>query len=559
MSSGTYLGRAASLALLCMSGALAQPPLIYYRGIVNAASYMPAGIPAGAIAQGSIFTIFGARLGPAQPVTANTYPLQTTLGGVSMNVIQGNTTVSVIPIYVSSGQINAIMPSNAPLGVASLQVIANNSPSNLAPIRIASSAFGIFTALGTGSGPGILQNFISATNQPINSATVTAQLGQAIVMWGTGLGPVGFLDTEPPTAGNLPVKVEVFVGGISAPVEYSGRTPCCAGTDQIVFNVPANAPTGCWVPVYVRTGGTTISNFVTMAIGPNANSCTTDVFPQITSVFVNGGSVGAAGPVRTTTRHDIGTYTGVEVTSDYHARFATSPKPGQFPFNPAVAFPPAGTCTVYTLQGDMLGGDLLPSLFPATPPLDFGPALSLTGPNGMKSLIATFTGGSAGYLGGAISNGILPSTLYLDPGSYTIQGFGGANVGAFSTAFTIPQPTTWIGRDQLIYVNRSQPLNLAWSGGDSGQVNVILGFGEDLPLNSSAAFACLAPPGASSFSVPTDILSNLPATRANPLHSKDVIYLLSVPGGSIKNLNATGLDYGISGFALITGKSVVLQ
>ncbi len=69
-----------------------------------------------------------------------------------------------------------------------------------------------------------------------------------ITLWGTGLGPVA-ADNVAPIAGNLPTQVELFVGGVPATVNYSGRTPCCSGVDQIAFVVPANAPQGCWVPV----------------------------------------------------------------------------------------------------------------------------------------------------------------------------------------------------------------------------------------------------------------------------------------------------------------------
>jgi uncharacterized protein (TIGR03437 family) len=541
------------------TSALAQPPLIYNRSIYNAASFMTAGIPAGAIARGSIFSLFGARLGPTQPATANSFPLGTSLGGVSLTVFQGSTTVSAIPLYVSASQINAIMPSNAPLGASSIQVIVGNFKSNPLPVRIAASAFGIFTALGTGIGPGILQNFVAADNQPINSPTVTAQNGQAITLWGTGLGPVTGGDNVAPKVGNLPVKVEVFVGGVSAPVLYSGRTPCCSGTDQIVFTVPANAPTGCWVPVYVRTAGTTISNFVTMAIQPSGGTCTTDVLPQITSTYLSGGKLGEAISARATTRLDVGVRAPVDASADYHVYFAFQPSRKAFPFNPALAFPPAGTCTVYTHQGDVLNGSPLPGMPPVTMPLDYGAALMLTGPNGTKTLTPDFSGANASYLGGSITNSILPSSLFLNPGSYTLKGLGGMDVGAFSTSYTVPQPVTWTNRNQTTTVSRSQPLTLSWSGGDSGQTVGILGFGEDLPTNSSAVFVCIAPAGSSSFTVPTDMLSNLPATRPNPLQSLDVIYLLTLAGSSVQNLNAGGLDVGITSFYSIIGKTVVLQ
>jgi uncharacterized protein (TIGR03437 family) len=556
-------------AILAMGPSIfAQPPLIYSRSIYNAASYMPPGIVAGAIARGSIFSIFGARIGPAQAVTANTYPLGTTLGTVSITLKQGSTSVNVLPIYVSASQINAIMPSNAPLGAASLQVTVNGSRSNMAPVQVASSAFGIFTALGTGAGPGILQNFVTATNQPINSPTITAQSGQAITLWGTGLGAVPS-DTVAPTAGNLAVQTEVFVGGVSATVLYNGRAPCCAGTDQIVFQVPNNAPTGCWVPVYVRTGGSAVSNVVSMAIQPNGGVCATDVFPQVTGPLVSGGRAAAAGVIRATTRQDVGLTTPQDVTADYFAYFAAGNvnsyfAPGTalaaFPYHPLLSFIPSGTCTVYTLQGDLLGGDPLPGLFPAVTPLDLGPSLSLSAPGGSPTLSPQFAGSiGSGFLGGSISNNILRSSLVLDPGSYTLKGSGGTNVGAFSNSFTVPQPLVWTGRNQLSLIDRKQPLTISWTGGDNGQAVAVVGFGEDLPNNSSVAFACIAKPGASSFTVPQDILSNLPQSHANPLRSKDVIYLINIPGASVQSITASGLDQGLSGYVFIQGKTVIFQ
>lgn len=536
-----------------------QPPLIYSRSVFNAASYMPAGVPGGAIARGSIFSLFGTRLGPATGVSTNAFPLPAALSGISINIVQGGSSVPAIPLYVSDSQINAIMPSNAPLGTASIQVLSGNLKSNLLPVRIANTAFGIFTATGAGSGPGVLQNFITADNQPVNAPTVTAKNGQVITMYGTGLGPVTFADNIPPKAGNLPVQTEVFVGGLSASVLYNGRAPCCAGLDQIVFQIPDKAPSGCWVPVYVRTGGSAVSNFVTMAINQSGGTCTTDVLPRANSILVNGGRFGAAVALRATTRQDIGVKAPVDITADFHFSFGVAPKATTFPFNPGIAAPPAGTCTVYTLPGDILAGQPLAGMAPTTLPLDLGGPLMLTGPKGTKVLDFTFIGAHAGYLGGSISNGILGSTLFLDPGSYSVKGIGGADISAFSASFNIPQPLSWTNRDQLVSINRTQPLPIAWSGGDSTQSVFILGFGEDLPTNSSTAFACVAPPGATSFTVPPDILTNLPATRANVLQSKDVIYLVSLPGSSVQDLGAKGLDVGLTAFYYVNGKTVVLQ
>src|SRR4051812_44507652 len=134
--------------LLTLLGAnlFAQTPAIYPRGVVNAASYMAPGLPAGGIARGSVFTLFGRRLGPATAAQVSSFPLDTKLGGVAITITQGATVLNAIPIFVNAGQINAIMPSNAPLGMVSIRVINNNVPSNPSPVRVVASNFGIFTA-----------------------------------------------------------------------------------------------------------------------------------------------------------------------------------------------------------------------------------------------------------------------------------------------------------------------------------------------------------------------------------------------------------------------------
>lgn len=273
-----------------VSASLCAQPFIAYRGVYNVASYMAAGLPGGGIARGSTFAIFGRNLGPG--VTPQlSFPLSTTLSGVSIAITQGNTTVNAIPVGLTAGQINAILPSNAPLGQASLRLTYNGVRSNAIPVQIVNSSFGVFTANSAGNGPGILQNAIGNT-LPINSLQSSITPGGIVVLWGTGLGPVLFGDNVAPIAGNLPTQTEVFVGGIKATVQYSGRSPCCAGIDQVAFQVPTNAPLGCWVPVYVRTGGTTVSNVVTMAISADGSPCQ-ERNNRLASALINGGKIGS--------------------------------------------------------------------------------------------------------------------------------------------------------------------------------------------------------------------------------------------------------------------------
>jgi uncharacterized protein (TIGR03437 family) len=271
-----------NVAISFSSLLLAQAPQISYRGVLNAASYTPAGLPGGSIARGSLFTIFGSNLGPTSS-PALSFPLGTTLGGVSISVTSASgSPAAAIPLYVSATQINAIMPSTAPLGAVSLVVTFNGKAGNPSPVRLLNSSVGIFTANVTGYGPGIATNFISASSQPINTRAAAAKPGQAVTLWGTGLGPVPYADNIQPTAGNLATPTEVFVGGKVATILYNGRSPCCSAVDQIVINVPQDAPTGCWVPVEVRTEGNIVSNTITMAISADGTPCSDPRIPTLT-------------------------------------------------------------------------------------------------------------------------------------------------------------------------------------------------------------------------------------------------------------------------------------
>jgi uncharacterized protein (TIGR03437 family) len=549
------------LCLLVVS-ASAQP-LLYYRGGVNAASFMPQGLPGGGIAQGSLFSLFGRRLGPTTPAGQLAFPLATTIGGASITVTQGSTTVHAIPLYVSQSQINAIMPSEAPLGWASVRVTVNGIASNPLPVRIVTDAFGIFTVSGAGIGPAVAQNYISPATQPVNSPTLSAAPGQVLTLWGTGLGPVTGGDNVAPAAGNLPTTVAVFVGGQPATaISYHGRAPCCAGVDQIDFQVPANAPLGCWVPVYVQTSGSTVSNFATIAVQKGGAPCS-DPGNPFSAPIVSGGRAGAFVAVRATTREDLGTVAPVDVATDFQASSFYSQAPSPFPFNSGLSLPPFGTCTEYAVKGDLLNGDLLPLLSPTGTSLDAGDRVILTGPNG--SAPAALTTPSwlpqflLGYFGGAIGSTTWSGALALNPGTYTLSSSGGRDVGPFQATWHVPSPISWTGRNSLVNVNRAQPLNISWSGGTSSDLVGIVGFGEDLPTNSSTMFVCLASPGATSFSIPPPVLANLPPTRQNPLQSKDVIYLVSVPGAAAVPVNPTGVNAAAALFTYINGKTVIYQ
>ena len=175
--------------------------------------------------------------------------------------------MNAIPIFVLDRQVSAIMPSGAPLGRVLVRLTFNGEQSNPTPVTVTENSVGVFTATVAGLGPGIIQNFVSQTDQPFNSPSKTAKPGQVVTMWATGLGPISGPDGEAPPVGSLPFDVEIFVGGKTVTkLLYGGRAPCCSGVDQFVFETPKDAPEGCYVPVRVRVGGVAVSNTVTMAV-----------------------------------------------------------------------------------------------------------------------------------------------------------------------------------------------------------------------------------------------------------------------------------------------------
>ena len=245
-------------------------------GIVNAASFLPDELPGGAIAQGSLFSIFGSDLGPPAGANVSGFPLSTTLAGVSIEVSGSGTTVNAIPVFAGGNQINAIMPSDAPLGDVLITVIFNGQRSPPLRARVVPSAVGIFTLSGTGQGGGIVTNFVSQTNQPLNGPAVSAAPGDFVTVWVTGVGPVDGSELIPPIDAGVIATIRpanVFVGGRKiSNVAYAGRSSGFPGLDQIVIALDDDIPEGCAVPLLVEIDDIP-SNIVTMSIRRGRGQC----------------------------------------------------------------------------------------------------------------------------------------------------------------------------------------------------------------------------------------------------------------------------------------------
>ncbi len=562
------------LSLLVFTSTLGMAqPNVFDRGIVNAASLAKIALPNSSIAQGSFFSVFGTNMGPAQSPSL-AFPLQTTLGGVSLTVEEGGQTFNAIPLFVGPNQINAVLPSAVPAGAATLTVNFNGT-SNSIPFQVVAHSFGIFTVPQSGSGPGVIDD----ANYSLFSLTHSALAGDIAIIWGTGLTAVQGNEVGGPLPGDhKEVPVEVYVGLKKADVTYRGRSGCCVGVDQIFFKVPTGV-TGCHVPVAVKIGNI-VSNFPTMPIaagssvtsGSSANAatsriCTDPAGPSASDLaqYEKQGSFSGGGISlnRSTTTSPalpppFGTGEATSTTSDsggasFYRYTYQQLLAAQNPFSVTTI----GACTVFTFAGlSQISVD------PITPTrLDAGSALTVKGPNGTKQLPKTGFGYGAQLGGGSAPNA---GPLYLDTGAYTVTGPGGKDVGPFTANINIATPLVWTNEDSVNTITRSAGQLITWSGGDPSSTVIInggsflLGTNPDGSDTVGAFFTCTAPDSALQFNIPALVLDELPASVVNPD--------LPIPTGSLSiasyqlaSFTATGLDKGTLSSTVSAGKSVTYQ
>jgi uncharacterized protein (TIGR03437 family) len=501
--------------------ALAQnAPYVFRGGVVNAASFASNQLPGGGIAQGSIFTIFGRALGPSTGTQVSAFPLGSQLAGVSIAVRKGTTQVAAIPVFVLNSQINAIMPSAAPLGNVSLRVTYNGQNSNWVPVRVVDHAPGIFTATGLGRGGAIFQNYVSASSQPINSGVTAVMPGQVGTLWLTGSGAISGADSDTPPVGNLPYKVEIFVGGRPVTnVLYSGRAPGSSGLDQFVFYVPDDSPGGCYVPVYVRVGGA-VSNAATMAVMPQGGACA-DTHNPISAALFKGGKIVYSLFHRGSV--SAGQFAGIDVavSVDEASARAMEESGSPYAFDPFLSLPPQGACTSYVLSGNILDSGLVMSS--AGRALDLG-ALSANLSGNNVSLKAQQPGLYNSILGG----GDATTPLFFSSGTPSLHAAGGADAKSFDVP--VPGGATLASAklDALTSIVRGSSAAISWTAQPAISAMVIGGV-YDQASNSSGLFLCVSAPGASSLTVPDYVLANLPASSGLATQGDARLFFSALP------------------------------
>ena len=516
-------------------GLLVTSPGIRVTSVVNSASNAILGLANAGVAPGSIIVAYGVGLGPATLVTAPGIPWQANLDGTTATVNAGGQSYPVLLYYTSATQIAGLLPSSVPAGNANIVVNYKGQSSFNYPFTVLANNFGTYTLAQNGAGPAI----VTHADYSLVSPTHAANPHEALIIWGTGLGAVSGDEADGPLPGDMPnLPVQVWVGGISAQVLYRGRSGCCVGEDQIVFNVPQFSNVlGCNVPLAVQINND-ISNYSTIAIAASGGTCTPSVslFPYVASSPANPRTAYIA---LTRTLWPQPPVMGAQPnTDDAGSTFGVlSQTLSQFDL--ANEGPSFESCMVYT--GSPPG--ISP---PVKSGLDAGSSLTITGPGGSRTL-AQGIDGYNGHLGDASAGN------FLDPGPYQLTGTGGNDVNFFTASFTIP-PFAWTNQPSSLFprvvYQRANGLTVTWTGGDPGGYVEIIGNTFAFNTTVLPSFVCRAQTSDGSFTVPPSVMLALPA---------DPVDLAVAQFSAAAPFTAGGLDSAAVFFEWISTAYVAFQ
>jgi uncharacterized protein (TIGR03437 family) len=314
------------------------------------------------------------------------------------------------------------------------------------------NSVGIFVQGSNVCGLGAIQNVEVDGKTTLNGPSQSVSPGGYISIYGTGLGST----THVPVVDGVPAPWEPLPRYVSLPavvlglegfdrtgtnVLYAGRAPTLIGVDQIVIQIPEDAPEGCEVPLRLLSGPSATQQ-VTLSVHRGGGQCQ-DPTPASTGVlrwqrtFVSGPEPAAR--------------TEEETFSAAFLRAAENLlRPGQ----PAIK---EGDCGVTTDLPDFTSG--MSCTVSGVSLLDAG-VLNLLGANGSRTTVAAAQRGSF-----ELYQTTLPSGS-IQPGQVRVATGGGPAVAAFDTALNVPSPiqiTTTFAPGTII--SPREVLRLTWTNG----------------------------------------------------------------------------------------------
>jgi uncharacterized protein (TIGR03437 family) len=497
------------------------------------------------IAQGSLFIVKGSNLSGNGLVSAS-FPLPQSSGGSSITFTprSGGTGTQAYIIYTYNqggvNQIAAVLPSTVAPGAYNVTVTVGTVTSAPFQANVVQRHFAMFTQDASGSGLAVVQNFISATQYDVNRFTKGSisgitispgHPGQAMIAWGTGLGPVTGGDNTAAAGGSLGQTVLAVVGGKSIATAYAGRAPGLASVDQIVFTLPSDVQTGCTVPFQISVNGT-LSAPTFISIAPaGSDACQSPLYTTAQLQEFDNGKTLTSGSFQLFKFTDATGNVSNNLTASFgaFAQYTGFQLAGISTSTNSITNFPVGTCYVSQIQQttDSTGASGTAKL------LDAG-NVTLNGPtgSGISNLAYQKLLGSY-YLD-------LSKNANIVAGTYTLTGAGGPDVAAFNAQVTLPNPLTVTGGLPAT-VNRNSGLPIAWTGGNANDLVYISGDASTRTTSGTtvtvtgASFICLTNAGAGNFTVPSSILTQLPAVAASASNGSTALTVASIVNPTASN------------------------
>ncbi len=507
------------------------------------------------VAQGGLFVVKGTGLS-GSGFNEATAPYATSFNGVSVTFtpVAGGTGTSAYVIYTYNengvNQIAGLVPSTLAAGTYNVTVSYNNSPSPPFQTQVLSAKPAVLTQDSSGSGLALVQNYTSSTTFNIDrlttgsvngTAIAPAQPGQTLIAWGTGLGPVPFPDNNPPSGGYNYPNVQVVVSGTTITPSYAGPS-AYPGLDQINFTLPASVSTGCAVSLQIVVAGTPSSITSLSIAASGSNAC---VYPGLTTQQLeeldNGGTFTAGGFDIDQFTENLGTLgnfsvasAGGQFTQVTGFQLSTLQSSSSY----AAAISTIGACTVIseTVSSSSSGSTSTGSTG-TTKLLDAG-TITLNGPAGSNISNAALTDTNNAYslsigqtgVPGGVANGSIVA------GNYALTATGGKDVDPFTVSLTLGSPLTITGGLPST-VTESAGLTLNWTGGDSSDLVLIIGYSGTITGTGTnqvtyvTEFFCTTTAGTGTFTVPAAVLTQVPKVSSSAVASGTGVGFLLVESG----------------------------
>jgi len=247
-------------------GSIQAVPFFTSTNVLNGGSLL-----SGPIAANEWVTIKGAGLAPTTingQASAGVFPPN--LGGVSVTV--GGAPASLD--FVSSTQINFLVPNGLSPGPTQIQITNNGLPSAAVNATVAFMAPSFFT-IGTVAATG--DSYIAATHVPgqiiapaaflgASTTTTPASAGETIVLYGTGFGSAVGSTGPPSNIPELSPLPTIVIDGIAANVLFAGLVS--PGLFQFNVQVPAGVTHGQDALVIALLGDSITQANAYIAIAP---------------------------------------------------------------------------------------------------------------------------------------------------------------------------------------------------------------------------------------------------------------------------------------------------